>query len=81
MIGENENSINHENGNDANRLLADSFWPTLDKKNSRQWMLGMMMQELDVPFEDMPKLLKLQKCTQEIIRFAEEHHLLANNLR
>jgi len=78
---ENENSINHENGNDANRLLADSFLPTLDKKNFRQWMLGMMMQELDVPFEDMPKLLKLQKCTQEIIRFAEEHHLLANNLR
>ena len=36
---------------------------------------------IDVPFEDMPKLLKLQKCTQEIIRFAEEHHLLANNLR
>jgi hypothetical protein len=78
---ENNTSINQENGNDANRLLADIFLPTLDKKNFRQWMLGMMMQELEVPFKDMPKLLKLQKCTQEIIRFAEEHNLLAKNLR
>ena len=78
---ENNTSINSQNGNDTNRLLADSFLPTLDKKNFKQWMLGMMMQELDVPFEDMTKILKLQKCTQEIIRFAEEHHLLAKNLR
>lgn len=74
-------SKKHETHTDANNVLADSFLPTLDKKNFRQWMLGMMMQELDVPFEDMPKLLKLQKCTQEVIRFAEEHNLLAKNLR
>ena len=74
-------SKKHDTPTDANNVLADSFLPTLDKKNFRQWMLGMMMQELDVPFEDMPKLLKLQKCTQEVIRFAEEHNLLAKNLR
>lgn len=74
-------STNHETGNDANRLLADSFLPTLDKKNFQQWILGMLMTELDIKFEDMPTLLKLQKCSKEVIRFAEEHHLLAKNLR
>lgn len=74
-------SKKHNTHTDANNVLADSFLPTLDKKNFQQWILGMLMTELDIKFEDMPTLLKLQKCSNEVIRFAEEHHLLAKNLR
>jgi hypothetical protein len=37
---ENKTSINHENGNDANRLLADSasFWMNADKSTVQNYL-------------------------------------------
>lgn len=61
--------------------MENKSMPILGKKDFQNWILGLLMTELDVEFTDIKKIAKLQKCSQEIIRFSEQYHLLSDNIR
>lgn len=47
----------------------------MSKENFRQWIFGMLINELDISSTDEKTLLKLNKCTHEIMGFADEVNL------
>ena len=58
---------------------TDNNSKKLSKKNYSQWITGLLLHELDVSLLDIDKIKKLQKCSEEIIRFGEEHDFFNKN--
>jgi len=66
----------------SNNMLADSFLPTLTKKDFKQWITGAYGETIGIADNfDMEKCKKAVAFADEVIRFATEHKLLAKNLR
>lgn len=72
---------NQETANNDNEVLAEDFIPKLPKKIFRQWILGMLMGNLNVGLEDIEKLKILKKCSEEIIQFGDENKVFSQNFR
>jgi hypothetical protein len=53
---------------------TDNNSKKLSKENYRHWITGLLLYELGVSILDIDKIKKLQKCSEEIIRFGEEHN-------